>query len=189
MDSVNFRAMHLWKHTSGTFEMNLFFYRGKTSKNEVCDVPPISHDDVIKWEYLQGYWPFVRGNHRWPVNSPHRGRWRRALMFSLICAWINAWVNNRAAGDLRSHRAHYDATVMISSSSLLTTWVQTNMHFIIQSITWADIDIEANAASPPRDHSGYRLSQWGTTLHCYVVSHWLIPYPEWAQPMRDNATL
>ena len=33
-------------------------------------------------------------------------------MFSLICAWINAWVNNREAGDLRRHRAHYDVVVM-----------------------------------------------------------------------------
>ena len=36
-----------------------------------------------------------------------------ALMFSLICAWVNAWVNNREAGDLRCRRAHYDITVMI----------------------------------------------------------------------------
>ena len=34
------------------------------------------------------------------------------LMFSLICAWINDWVNNREAGDLRRHRAHYYVTVM-----------------------------------------------------------------------------
>ena len=32
------------------------------------------------------YWPFVRGIHRSPVNSPHKGQWRGALMFSLICA-------------------------------------------------------------------------------------------------------
>ena len=32
---------------------------------------------------------------------------------SLICAWINGWVNNREAGDLRHHRAHYDVTVML----------------------------------------------------------------------------
>ena len=36
-------------------------------------------------------------------------------MFTLICAWINGWVNNRDAGDLRRHRAHYDVTVMIFS--------------------------------------------------------------------------
>ena len=43
---------------------------------------------------------------------PHKGQWRGALMFSLICAWINDWINNRKAGDLRHHRYHYDVTVM-----------------------------------------------------------------------------
>ena len=52
------------------------------------------------------------GNSPVPVNSPHRGQWRRALMFSLICARINDLVNNREAGDLRRHRGHYDANVM-----------------------------------------------------------------------------
>ena len=28
-------------------------------------------------------------------------QWRGALMFSLTCTWINGWVNNRDAGDLR----------------------------------------------------------------------------------------
>ena len=55
----------------------------------------------------------VRGIHRSPVNSPHKGQWRGALMFSLICVWINAWVNNREAGDLRRYRAHYDVIVMM----------------------------------------------------------------------------
>ena len=30
----------------------------------------------------------------------------------LIWTWTNGWVHNRDAGDLRSHRAHYDVTVM-----------------------------------------------------------------------------
>ena len=72
----------------------------------------IGHDDVIKWKHFPRYWPFVWGIHRSPVNSPHKGQWRGALMFSLICAWINGWVNNREAGDLRCYRAHYDAIVM-----------------------------------------------------------------------------
>ena len=59
------------------------------------------------------YWPFVRGIHRSKVNSPHKGQWREALMFSLIRAWINGWVNNREACDLRRHRIHYDIIVMI----------------------------------------------------------------------------
>ena len=43
---------------------------------------------------------------------PHKGQWREALMFSLICAWINGWVNNRGAGDFRRHRPHYDVIVI-----------------------------------------------------------------------------
>ena len=50
------------------------------------------HDDVIKWKHFPRYWPFVREIHRSPVNSPHKGQWRGALMFSLICAWINGRV-------------------------------------------------------------------------------------------------
>ena len=70
------------------------------------------HDDVIKWKHFPRYWPFVRGIHWSPVNSPHKGQWRGALVFSLICVWMNSWVNNREAGDLRRYRAHYDVTVM-----------------------------------------------------------------------------
>ena len=70
------------------------------------------HVNVIKWKLFPRYWPFVWGIHRSPVNSPHKGQWRGALMFSLICAWINSRVNNREAGDLRHHRAHYDVVVM-----------------------------------------------------------------------------
>ena len=70
------------------------------------------HDDVIKWKYFPRHWPFVRGIHRSPVNSPHKGQWRGALMFTLICARINDWVNNRKAGDLRRYPAHYDVIVM-----------------------------------------------------------------------------
>ena len=70
------------------------------------------HDDVTKWKHFLRYWPFVRGIHRSPVNSLHKGQWCGALMFSLICAWINGWVNNPEAGDLGRYRAHYDVTVM-----------------------------------------------------------------------------
>ena len=43
--------------------------------------------------------------------------------------WINSWVNNRGAGDLRRHRAHYDVIVMIFktlkdwSNDQLITWL------------------------------------------------------------------
>ena len=70
---------------------------------------------IIKWNHCPRYWPFVRGIHRSPVNSPDKGQWRGALMFSLICTRRNGWVNNREAGDLRRHRTHYDVIVMFNS--------------------------------------------------------------------------
>ena len=70
------------------------------------------HDDVIKWKHYPRYWPFVREFHRSPVNFPHKGQWRGALMLSLICARMNSWVNNREAGDLGRYRVHYVVIVM-----------------------------------------------------------------------------
>ena len=78
------------------------------------------HDDVINWKHFPCYWPFVRGINRSPVNSPHKGQWREALMFLLSTPWINGWVNNRKAGDLGRHRAHYDVTIMSVCCQLYT---------------------------------------------------------------------
>ena len=95
----------------------------------VCEIEETNapyHDDAIKWKHFLRYWPFVRGIHRSPVNSSHKGQWRGALMFSLICVWINDWVNNREAGDLRRHRGHYDVTVMLMIS-IMEGWITYNV--------------------------------------------------------------
>ena len=73
---------------------------------------------------------FVRGIHRWPVNSPHKEQWRGTLMFSLIWAWINGWVNNREAGDLRRYRAQYDVIVMINKAVYIPYDKLLNMLFL-----------------------------------------------------------
>ena len=65
-----------------------------------------------KMETFSALLALCAGNSPVPVNSPHKGQWRGALMFSLICAWINDWVNKREVGDLRRHRGHYDVNVM-----------------------------------------------------------------------------
>ena len=93
-----------WK----TFPHYWLFVRGIHHKGPIMH----SHDNVIKWKHFPRYWPFVRGIHRSPVNSPNNGQWRGALMLSLICAWMNGWVNTRETGDLRRHRAHYDVIIM-----------------------------------------------------------------------------
>ena len=108
--------------------------------NNGCSTSPFiiqyNHDDVIKWKNFPRCCPFVRGIHRSPVSSPHKGQWRGALMFSLITAWINGWVNNGEAGDLRCHRAHHDVTVMwfvvlYLQNALICAWTQS---FLIRAM-------------------------------------------------------
>ena len=76
-----------------------------------CD-QTTTHHDVIKWKHFQHYWPFVKGIHQSPVDSRHKGQWRRALVFSLMWAWTSASTNTWDAGDLRSHCTHCDVNVM-----------------------------------------------------------------------------
>ena len=73
------------------------------------------------------------GIHRWPVKSPHIGRWRGALMFCLICA------NNREVGDLRRHRARYGVTVMGELCSISGVHVVLLVKNTIAHITCLDI--------------------------------------------------
>ena len=72
-------------------------------------------DDVIEWKHFPRYWPFVRA----PGNSPHKGQWRGALMFSLIYTWRIDWVNNRDAADFIRHHTYYDIAVMMEDKSIL----------------------------------------------------------------------
>ena len=58
-----------------------------------------------------------------PLCGEFSGHRRGALMFSLICTWINGWVNNREAGDLRRHRTHYDVIVMLECWLVLTVLI------------------------------------------------------------------
>ena len=61
-------------------------------------------------DFCAGNSPVTAGKS--PVNFSHTDQWRGALMFSLICAWTNDWVNKQDACDLRHHRSHYDVTAM-----------------------------------------------------------------------------
>ena len=69
------------------------------------------HDDVIKWEHFPRYWPLC-GEFNGPRWIPHTKA--SDAEFSLICVWINGWVSNDEASDLRRYRAYYDHTVMHS---------------------------------------------------------------------------
>ena len=114
------------------------------------------NDDAIKWKHFPRYWPFVRGIHRSPVNSPHKGQWRGALMFSLICAWINGWVNNGGSGDLRRHRVHHDVTVMRYHCFVLLMEMRFMvLHLVCLICDWIVTVIYCDSFSFPMYQSSY----------------------------------
>ena len=87
----------------------------------------------------------MRGIHRSPENSPHKGQWRGSLMISLIFAWLNCWVNKHEAGDLRRHRAHYDVIVMHSSGAVSISRVVSTRE-VINMILW-EHEMKSNSFS------------------------------------------
>ena len=103
----------------------IIWFPAKLSKYDIHHAFEITYEmkliDVWSWwrhqmETFSALLAICAGNS--PVNSPHKGQWRGALMFSLIYTRINCWVNNGEAGDLRRHRAHYDVTVMFYDTFL-----------------------------------------------------------------------
>ena len=114
-------------------------------------------------------------------------------MFSLICVWINGWINNREAGDLRRYRAHSDVIVMN------TIWPQGDK-FTLFTGGWqqaATLNIRSrslvilhnNEWPFCMDHSLYALSQWETALQCNTLSHWFGAYTEWSVHLPWQAKL
>ena len=75
-------------------------------------------------------------------NSPVTGEFppqrpvTRSFDVFFICAWINGWVNNREAGDLRRHRAHYDVNVMSQWWKATDIHVRSRGFHIAWDLTW-----------------------------------------------------
>ena len=81
---------------------------GNNSFNTLIQNWPYFTDDIFKYIFLMLWNGIILlitgslcGNPPVTVDSPDKSQWLGALMFSLVCAWKNAWVNNRGAGDLR----------------------------------------------------------------------------------------
>ena len=100
-----------------------------------------------QWHWSKSWWRhqmetfsallvLCAGNSPVPVNSPHKGQWCGALMFSLICHRIDDWVNNREAGDLRRHRGHYDVIVMCWNMAILTDAIHNRTQQVIILLKW-----------------------------------------------------
>ena len=99
------------------------------------------------------------GIHWWPVNSPHKGQWRGALMCSLICIWISGWVNNREARDLRRHRAHNDVILML----------QINHSVSFTTHQWSSIDLFVRASTQKFAVAVFVRVQDMAYLYRYVI--------------------
>ena len=150
----------------------------------------------VSWRPIRAWWrhqmekisaalAFVRGihrssvNHRSPVNFPHKGQWRGALMFSLICVWTNSWANNGDAGDLRRHCARYDVIVIAkqSATTMLTLrWLKniTTARDHIRQYTYCIIT----------------LTHWGRVTHIGVSKLTIIgsdngSSPDGAKPLSE----
>ena len=72
----------------------------------------ILHDNVMTWKYFPHYWPFVRGIHWSPVDSPHKGPVIKSLdmllaplspqvdslqvikSWDMWLAWTSCWTNS-----------------------------------------------------------------------------------------------
>ena len=120
------------------------------------------------------------GNSPVPVNSPHKGQWRGALMFSLICAWIKDWVNNRETDDLRHHRGHYDVNVMswglpitITHNYLcLGVWIRWLMsegkYFYTTTMLASNKSFKTYHA-----HIGECLETYTSSRLCYWMCNWI----------------
>ena len=137
-----------------------------------------NHDDIIKWKHFPCYWPFVWGIHRSPVNSLHKGQRPGALMFSLICTLINAWVNNRDAGDLRCHHAHYDVTVMITQR--LTSLTADIIMFIGYISDAIKLGIKSASAK------SYEIGNWSKEVSEKVKTHLTYGLTQWTPWWRHQ---
>ena len=102
----------------------------------------------------------------------HKGQWRGALMFSLICAWINDWVNNREAGDLRRHRTHCDVIVMYLDEMVMTElrfvqlcWIKKGSHIIIWWNNYRSAYLTLKMT--PTSHAIWSLRWW---MYAFPIS-------------------
>ena len=59
--------------------------------------PDLLDYDVITWKRFPHYCPFRRRIHQSLMDALYKGQWCAALMFLLMPAWTNNWINNREA--------------------------------------------------------------------------------------------
>ena len=110
--------------------------------------------------------------------SLHKGQWRGALMFSLICAWTNGWTSKWGAGDFRRHRAHDDLTVMDMSS----THYWEDLNLVITVI--ADAATTNGTCPSVHGHSDDCEARRSSAMACLPINHFEYFYLRHNQNVR-----
>ena len=120
------------------------------------------HDDVIKWKFFPRYWPLC---------------WKLSFDVSLTSVWINGWENNREAGDLSRHHAHYDLTV----TDLFKIDIPWRMHVIFTAtcLVWVKLVDDFKNGTVIRLNILSRLTECNSSntrnvsrAYIYHCTHW-----------------
>ena len=156
------------------------------------------------WEYFSRRCPFLRS----PVDSPHKNQWRDALTFSMTCIYGQS--NNRGAGDMRRHRAHYDVAVVLPISwvSLSDAYYLVGCFDMAHTLQWRYIEHDGVSNHQRRDCLLNRLFKsrtkkisklrvtgfcegnspvavyWQCSKFCWNETSWRIKLSVWQQPTR-----
>ena len=117
-----------------------------TNEVTVCYVNHWDTSDMSRWrhqmETFSALLAICAEIHRSPVNSPHKGQWRGALMFSLISVWINVMLTHWCMDKV--------ASVLTFGSMSRTN----NISALVQAVVWC------------HQATSHYLSQcWAGSLH------------------------
>ena len=91
----------------------------------------------------------------------------RSFDVFLICISINGWVNNREAGDLRRHRAHYDVIVMKNNRVITASLCMANDRHWARSATRSQLLLPTIPNYCSDRGLSYTKSRGITTVLCY----------------------
>ena len=97
------------------------------------------------------------------------------LWFFSIYAWINGWVENREAFDLRRYRDHYDVIVMLMSVTMTGRWILISQFSWVYN--WRNINKWISEFGSPISVPNRLFCDLKTMLHKLPSKLcWVIPY-------------
>ena len=107
------------------------------------------------------------------------------MMFSMIWAWTNGWVNNRAAADLKRHRAHYGIILTMWCYTYYQLYPIVSKYHIEANLLSLNLSVSSWKGSPPQSKKKnpsvmayisfvYSL-QWQSTFHIILITHDICP--------------